>query len=126
MKYTTPNDLPPGPCSNFDFGQVEDYCADLLPGITQVSVFPEHKPGILLAFPQPALDWVALELPQGISTSEARISVFDMTGQIMVSDAPLLERNGRAYLDLSAWPAGLYGVQLRMAGRIYCGKIIRG
>jgi serine protease len=126
MKFTTPNDNPPTPCANFDFGQTEDYCAELLVDSVLTSIPVEDTVWVLRAYPQPAQDWVLLEYPEPVSKGECEILVADMTGRVMLhQQAPLL-RNGKVYLDTKYWPSGIYGVQARCGGKVMRGKLLKG
>lgn len=126
MKYTTPNDNPPSPCTNFDFGQTEDYCATLLLDSVVTSVPIKDTIWVLRAFPQPAIDWVLLEYPEPVSNGECEVLVADMTGRVIVQQQAPMLRNGKVFLDTKHWPSGLYAVQARCGGKVMRGKLMKG
>lgn len=126
MKYTTPNDNPPMPCVNFDFGQTEDYCAELLLDSVLTSIPVEDTVWVLRAYPQPAQDWVLLEYPEPVSKGACEILVADMMGRVVLQQQAPLLRSGKVYLDTKHWPSGFYGVQARCGGKVMRGKLLKG
>jgi chitinase len=86
-----------------------------------LSGFYEKNTATLRIFPNPAADWSALELPEGES---ARVTVFNLQGQVVLEQAA--SNGGRIVLDLSALPAGMYGVSAQAAGQVRTGKFVRG
>ena len=125
MKYTSPNDDPPTSCTSFDFGQVEDYCAELLLDSLNTSISSADTVWQLRAYPQPAHDWVMLELTESVSTNTCEIEVVDMTGRIILYQSSPMLRNGRFYLDTNAWACGLYAVKAMCGEKVMRGKLIR-
>ncbi|MBC7775127.1 MAG: S8 family serine peptidase, partial [Phycisphaerae bacterium] len=125
MKYTPSSDPPPSPCTNFGFGQVEDYCVELLSDTLNTSIPVEDTVWLLRAFPQPARDWVLLEFPESVSSSECEITVVDVTGRTLLDNRVPMLRNGRVYLDIHAWYSGVYAVQARCGGKVLRGKLIK-
>lgn len=125
MKFTTPNDDPPASCDFFDFGQVEDYCAELLMDSMVSSVTSEESEDAIKCYPQPAHGWALLEINRGISTEAIAVQVRDMTGRIVFSDNAATALQGRLNLDTSRWPAGLYAVQVRIGTQMLRTKLIK-
>lgn len=124
MKYTTPNDNPPGACTPFDFGQVEDYCAELRLDSFPTSTASQDTVWVLRAFPQPAKDWVILEFPKNLSQRDCAVQIWDQRGQtILQKDLPIL-RNNRIFIDTIHWPSGIYAIQVRCGGQVMRGKIV--
>ncbi|MFN0034470.1 MAG: S8 family serine peptidase, partial [Saprospiraceae bacterium] len=121
MKFTTPNDDPPMPCTDFEFGQVEDYCAELRLDSLHTSIAAEDTVWVLRAYPQPAHDAVLLEFPEGVSKTDCALWAVDMRGRtVMDFTAPVL-RNSKVFLDVSLWPAGIYALQARCGGKLMRG-----
>ena len=125
LKYTTPNDPPPSPCTNFAFGQVEDYCVELLQDSVITGVPLEDGARALRAFPQPAVDWVMIEFPEASPDGVCGIRVTDMTGRTIYSDAASTLRNHQIYLNTGQWPSGVFAVQLQCDGRVLRGKLMK-
>ncbi len=125
MKYTTPNDNPPTPCTDFEFGQVEDYCAELRTDSISSSIPTEDTVWVLRAYPQPARDWVLLEFPEGTSKGDCELLVLDMMGQTITASSEPLLRDGKVYLDTSRWSSGIYAVQARAGGKVLRGKVLK-
>lgn len=123
MKYKGTNNLPPNPCETFDFGQVEDYCVQLLqPVSTHQPNTQEHR---LRIYPQPAADGVTLEIPAE-NPGACFVSVLDATGRRVFGEEMQVSSNGAIRLNTGAWPQGAYFVQVGCAGTQYRGKLILG
>ena len=61
---------------------------------------------VFVAYPNPAMDWVAVELENGAMAAD--IMVFDNTGRVVTQ----LPFNGtRLVLDVAKWSAGTYHLQ---------------
>ena len=125
MKYTSPNDNPPTACTSFEFGQVEDYCAELLVDSVSSSIPVADTVWTLRIYPQPAQDWVWLEFPESVSINDCELVVLDLTGQIVTQQRTVIRRNSKVYLNTSLWPTGIYAVQARCGGRAMRGKLIK-
>jgi subtilisin family serine protease len=126
MQYTAANDSPPSPCSNFEFGQVEDYCVELRLDTASTSIPLKNSVGLIRTFPQPASDWVMLELPEVFLSQACSITVVDVTGRAMVHRTAAMPQNSRIYLDTSTWTSGVYAVQVSCDGQLLRGKLIKG
>ena len=123
MKYKGTNNLPPNPCETFDFGQVEDYCVQLLqPVSTDQPNTHEHR---LRIYPQPAVDGVTLEIPAE-NPGACWVSVLDATGRRVFGEDMQMSSNGAVRLNTGEWPQGVYFVQVECAGAQYQGKLILG
>jgi hypothetical protein len=110
MKSANDMNYAPGACESFDFGQVEDYCVQLKPSITQVQNDQTTTFKFYLA-PQPAHSYTTLYANAPVD-SNAEVVVFDLLGRVMqrieTAQFPLT-------LSLAAFPAGNYAVQVRTA-----------
>ena len=95
--------LLPAACGTFTAGETEDYCLDVLAG---VSLTPQNDlPGLHL-FPNPAQDQLRVAATEPLRA----VTVYSLTGQ------PVYRWRGQAtQLDLSvgAWPRGLYLIQVQ-------------
>lgn len=125
MKYTSTNGNPPTPCTNFEFGQVEDYCVELLSDSISTAIPVEDTIWLLRTYPQPARDWVILEFTEGISCGDCELLVQDMTGRTVIASVDPVQRNGKVYLDISDWPVGMYALMARFGGRVLRGKLLK-
>ncbi|MFN0215638.1 MAG: S8 family serine peptidase [Saprospiraceae bacterium] len=125
MKYTGPNDPPPSACSDFAFGQVEDYCVLLRIDTLNSSIPEEDSLSLLQAYPQPAHDWVMLDLPEWASNHHCELKVLDITGRIITFQNNPLLRNGMVLLDTHHWASGFYAVQVRCGGIQLRGKLMK-
>ena len=115
MKYKGPQDTPPTPCENFEFGQVEDYCVRVNNIVISTNQQAEHAP--MRIFPQPAGDQVFIELPQRVRFP-VNIMVHDAAGREIYSNYAL-SLPSPIRIDISGWPAGIYVVMLN-DGRSVC------
>lgn len=121
MKYKGPQDAPPAPCENFEFGQVEDYCVWL----NKIVIGTSQQPGLALlrVFPQPANDYVFVDLPPELKFP-LNIFIQDATGREVYSEkAHSLPSPVR--IDISGWPDGVYVVRLNDGKSIYKQKILK-
>ncbi|TAE58891.1 MAG: hypothetical protein EAZ89_03000, partial [Bacteroidetes bacterium] len=62
-------------CEVFSFGEVEDYCLEVLKG---VGIFPEPESGLRI-YPQPAAELLKIESPQVMRS----LTLLDMQGKIL-------------------------------------------
>ncbi len=125
MKFTTANDTPPAACTNFSFGQVEDYCVQLRTDSALTAIPVQEANWSLRIYPQPAGEWVALEFPEAAYRGELMIEVRDMTGRVVMTRLEPTFRQDKIILDSSLWPSGVYALQVRYAGKMFCGKLLK-
>ena len=125
MKYNTPNDDPPGACSSFDFGQVEDYCVELQLDSVNSSIPVSTDAPALHIYPQPARDWALLEFREAISWGDCELLVRDLSGRVVAQQNALTLRNGKAFIDTSNWYTGVYVVTIQCGARIIRGKLLK-
>lgn len=122
MKYKGTSNLPPTACETFEFGQVEDYCAELQSGAVSTDwVDSDHTS--MRVYPQPAKDdvWIGMT---GEATGLWNITVWDMTGRRFITDAKILY-NGPIQMNTNDWIAGIYLIQMEQGGRIFNGRIVK-
>ncbi len=122
MKYKGPGATEPGACESFEFGQVEDYCAELSSGAVPTSERPNSNFNIK-AYPQPADTEVWLELPETTYDS-CNLSVWDLAGNQLISGI-LTTQNGLIRVNTSGWFAGIYFIEMRCGDKVFQGKIIK-
>ena len=79
MQY---NGAVPNGCTNFTFGETEDYCVNLINevGIEQNEVDPEVR-----VYPSPADEELFIELGAGFATGRPSIEMFDNTGRSVLT-----------------------------------------
>ena len=123
MKYKNLNNTMPGPCESFEYGQVEDYCVQLLSEATPSSLTPRSIME-LHVFPQPVTDYVRLAFPEDIS-GEWTWSVSDLNGRIFQSGKEHLNRFKNIMIPAGNWPAGMYVVTARQAQYVFRGKVMK-
>tara|TARA_R110002020_G_scaffold125325_1_gene282498 strand:+ start:42 stop:635 length:594 start_codon:yes stop_codon:yes gene_type:complete len=85
-----------------------EYCEDNYVGIGDQSYL------YLSIYPNPTTDILNVK-----STLPTVSSVYDMTGKIIINES-LSDR-----LDMSAYPAGVYTIQVKVGERIHCKRIIK-
>lgn len=122
MKYKGPNNQPPVPCETFEFGQVEDYCAELSNGAVSVGLDGSNSNSLLI-YPQPAREEVWINV-NGETSGPWNISVWDMTGRNFVPDVITLY-NGLMRINTSDWIKGMYMIRMEQGDRIFVGKILK-
>lgn len=126
MKYTTPNDTPPEPCGNFNFGQVEDYCVELKTDSLNTSIFNNIQKTGFSIYPQPALDGAVLDFSDGIIPEEGLLIIRDMMGRLIQQSRVSIGQDGLYHLVVQDWKTGIYTLQFQNGKRIWGGKLIKG
>ncbi len=110
MKYSEVDQVPPGPCSTFEFGQVEDYCVELRTAVTSAT---DILYGELLVSPSPATDFVDIAL--GLD-DELQIQILSGDGRLMASG---YSPAGKVTVGVSDWPRGIYMIQARAGDSVW-------
>jgi hypothetical protein len=123
MKYSADNQLAPQACGLYDFGQTEDYCVDLVSTPTDAKTSFDST-FLLKIYPQPATNWVWLDVSQSGATQLA-VKVWDISGRQLMDDTLLPLRNKAVYLDTSNWPSGIYFVSAESGGKVFRGKVVK-
>jgi hypothetical protein len=101
MQY---NDAPEGPCvPNYDYGETEDYCVNLVVGPTAVG----HDPTIAETsiYPQPADQQLFVRLPDHLHHEGMLLVVLDAAGRTISTNPLSQQRNMVPTADLTN---GLY------------------
>lgn len=117
MRYSTPNDPPPGACGGFDFGQVEDYCVLLQKDSVFTETTQPESENTLKVFPQPATNWAVVTWNEHADTGLSSVWVFDMSGREIFRKANISAPDQQYRLDTQLWPPGLYLVE-RQSGQV--------
>jgi serine protease len=113
MRYSNSGTQFPTPCSNFDYGQVEDYCVNLSPFITSVTQRNETLSPLKIQ-PQPASDWVRVFLPEQANSGEKiRYALFDLSGKAVLENSVVPEGNAFVISQLSHLPVGIYVLRVQ-------------
>jgi hypothetical protein len=123
MKYKNLNNTMPAPCESFDFGQVEDYCIELLSSPAPAPL-TSRAPMELRVFPQPVQDYVRLAFPEDIS-GEWIWSVSDMNGRVFQSGKEQLTRYKDILIPAGNWTPGVYVVTARREQYVFKGKVLK-
>lgn len=76
----------------------------------------------ITVFPNPATDYVEVSFP--LFNNPAQLRVFSSEGRSIFQSA-ITPRQQQINLDIHAWPAGVYSVQIRGAGQTFVQKLIR-
>ncbi|HLP93546.1 MAG TPA: S8 family serine peptidase [Saprospiraceae bacterium] len=125
MRYSTPNDPPPGACGGFEFGQVEDYCVLLQKdSIFTESTQPESDHTLHL-YPQPASNWAVMAWNEHVDTGLSSVRVFDMSGREVFQKENIHTTDHQYRLDTQSWPAGLYLVEWQSGRDVLRGKLVK-
>lgn len=122
MKFSSGASSLPKPCETFGFGQVEDYCVQLLPtGVSSVPNFSEKQES-LRAFPQPAAQQVTLVFPADFAPDAGDLLAWDAAGRAVPVSVSSLEGQS-VHISTSDWLPGIYRIRAAAGGRIFWGKI---
>ncbi len=123
LKFAEDDQLPPLACGMFSFGQVEDYCVELVDTPTDAKTTLDSAL-VLRIYPQPAADFAWIEVP-GSTALEYDLKIWDIAGRIRKDQTLLNLRNSAVYVDISDLPSGLFFVSLQAEGKTYRGKLIK-
>ena len=112
MKYTEVDPVPPGPCSNFEFGQIEDYCVELRTATTGADTHLAADNQLFVS-PVPATDFVQISLEQ---PEALNLRIYAGDGrEVAVANAD----NGRITFETKGWVPGIYLLQARAGERVW-------
>lgn len=122
MKFGTASIGLPKACEIFGFGQVEDYCARLVPGISATTA--AEPLGQLRVFPQPATQFVALTVSGEKLDGKWELAAWNTAGQgveVIASDSS----SEGVEIDVSRWSPGMYLVRAESEGQVFWGRILK-
>lgn len=123
MKFKNLTNTMPLSCESFDYGQVEDYCIELLGESTPYTLRTSQAMELKI-YPQPVHDYVRIVFPEDIC-DEWVWSVHNMNGRLIQSGTQLLGRFKDITMNTSNWLPGLYVVTARQEGYVFRGKIMK-
>lgn len=123
MKYAKENEMPPDACSDFSFGQVEDYCIELLSTSTKANTAQDSST-LIKIYPQPGHDFAWIDV-SGNKGSEITLDIRDLSGRFLMKNRKCLRQNGAVLLDIADWPPGIYFVTADSFGKLYRGKLLK-
>jgi trimeric autotransporter adhesin len=112
----------PGPCEVFTNGEVEDYTVSIINGNVATVEEPtreeviEEQPLILTVAPNPVQNTLQLSLN---SNEGQRIIIHNASGK------KVFEGNYRDMIDVSAWSAGVYWIQVETNNTVLSAKFIK-
>lgn len=107
-----------GRIGNFDYeGNPALFKARLV--LTDVKNTPETSPALRL-FPNPVTDFLNIQLPE-LEHQPMTISIFDVNGKTVQFQSLL---SGQS-VDVKKLTSGLYGVDVRVKGKVYSGRFIK-
>lgn len=125
MKFIAPNDSPPSACTDFDFGQVEDYCAELLQQLPSSVKSSADTSMEIRVYPQPAREWAVLEFAEGFGSEGLAVQLLDLSGRTALTLDGAASRDGRVLLDIGHLASGLYLIQVTGGGETLRGKLLK-
>ena len=123
MKFKNLNNAQPEPCESFDYGQVEDYCVELVSNPAP-STLTQREPMELHIFPQPVQDFVRLSFISELM-GEWDWIVSDMSGRVVQSGRQNPGRFNEILIPASAWKPGMYVVTVRKDSYVFKGKVVK-
>jgi len=101
MSYKGPGQTAvPSVCDQFGFGEVEDYCVEILPA-SGLSLDLKENNSIKL-YPNPSVEELTINNNSG---NQLEMKVLDLTGRTIVIKAI---PNGLSFLETKTWNAGTY------------------
>jgi len=107
MAYQGPGQTSlPQLCGNFTYGEVEDYCIEVVEYVSQASVELLNKVTFSI-FPNPSTGSLSLN---SNSILQGQVKVFDLNGKLVYVD----QMNGKSMeIDLNSVESGVYFITLR-------------
>jgi subtilisin family serine protease len=123
MRVAMRYDNAPVSCgSNFDFGEVEDYCVDILP---QVVGIPDSRLMGMTAYPNPFQDRLQVSFDLQF-LADVHLELFDLLGERVAGAEYNALHSGQHDLSLetSELPEGVYLLNLRAGDRSETIKVI--
>jgi hypothetical protein len=109
MKFLTP----PGACSSFTFGEVEDYCIRIEDSGTPRLEAPTRNNSVEV-YPNPISN-SAMLFAESLSEGYGQIQIFDMSGRLVYQQtASVIEGENNIALDLSSLANGIYQLEMVM------------
>lgn len=78
----------------------------------------------ILIFPNPASDFLYVNLPDGINTQSTTFHLLDITGRIIMNDLNIIFKNNLAIIDLKNLTSGLYFLHIQTTKQLYIAKIV--
>jgi subtilisin family serine protease len=121
MKYTEDNQTPPLSCGQFNFGQVEDYCVELIDTPTEARISFDSTL-LLNIYPLPAKDAVWIDV-SNVGNVPVELSIWNVSGNLVFQDRPTPKRKRAIQVNTSNWPSGIYFVAVSSKGKYYRGKM---
>ena len=110
--------VPPQPCEDFAFGEVEDFFVEIRPSGPR---YGEEQRATLLVWPNPARDRIRIALPASAGLMD-RLRLVNAQGQGLELQLP--EPGSSATLDLSGLPRGWYTLQASGPQGVWTGKVV--
>ena len=101
MKYNAP---PTDGCTNYDYGETEDYCATLVSGT--IGIAENTSVSFARTWPQPADDSFTIAVEQ---SGNLQLVIHDLTGRTLLKQTMT---EGRTTVDTRHWDSGIYSFQL--------------
>ncbi|MCC6278957.1 MAG: S8 family serine peptidase [Saprospiraceae bacterium] len=123
MKYKSLTNTTPLPCESFEYGQVEDYCIELL-GEPLPYTLTARKTMELRIYPQPVGDFVRIAFPED-ACGEWTWTVCNINGRVVQSGATHLGRFKDITINTKDWLSGMYVVSAQRDGYVFKGKILK-
>lgn len=120
MKFegTLNPELPPEVCESFEFGEVEDYCIQILPK-GALSVPPLYNPTFLKVYPNPFQNQLVIESEEAVLDWQ----LFDVQGRLLKEEHDL--RNYEHLLNLGEFSSGIYYLKIHTENGTSSKKILK-
>jgi serine protease len=109
------------PCDGFNYGEIEDYCINVL---APTAVSQEQNEPQLTAFPNPFGDYIQVNLPPN-AQQNAAIHIYNTIGQLVLSQN-LADNQPIQSIQTDNLPQGTYFLRVRNAeGKQWTTKLVK-
>ncbi len=109
------------------FGEVEDYCINIVEAVTTSTENPLARQANLSVFPNPVVDQLNLQINLQTIIDEAQVEIVNLSGQIMQQTT--LDNLGigqhRQVISTQSWQTGVYFIRLKTGIGTLVEKVIK-
>jgi hypothetical protein len=107
------------PCTNFTYGEVEDYTVNITSATGLVDDFSQPKS--LAVYPNPAQNQVFVVLPQ-LPSAYIQVQLTDLSGKTVSVPVQFAPEQSEVRLEVDQLTSGMYFVRIVSGDQVFIGK----